>query len=422
MFRLKLTFAIVIAVVSSVHLPKGLISHPETGLFFQHIGRLAPNERVMNVSIIIPIPISGCYLVPLGIAKSMPVCSYLFNSSDSIDHHTRVKRDPFGWILGGGALIVGTINSIAITELRSQIVSDANKLRDLQSEVKAYGANLITIRDGTIALGRELKDTQTLLTEQSKAIIALENNDAALNQSIAYLAREQQKIRNRLESSLLYQSLMEMYEDRPSLLFLAPSDINFIIAKIFEEAKLNYTTLYAHLPTLEAIRTLLTFQAISFHSSATYNASFPDEIGRFIITSYFALPQPDVYYNVFRLTTIPFFNNDIFMKLSHIPLYIAQHISNNCTIEWNSDEVHLCRFGTVTVCKDIPSIGNGVMTNLCIEQILNNGNLTTCRYAPVPAAHSFRVKLLDSWWAISSKSNITCLKQPIAPTVLMSEV
>lgn len=135
-----------------------------------------------------------------------------------------------------------------------------------------------------------------------------------------------------------------------------------------------------------------------------------------------SLPQPNVYYNVFRLTTIPFSVNGEFLKLTRIPIYFAQHINSSNTIEWTSDEVHLCRFGTITVCKDIPSIGNGVMNNQCVEQILNNQNLTTCRYEPVPSAHSFRVKLMQSWWAISTESNITCLKQPIIPTVLAAEV
>ncbi len=422
MFLFNLTFMITIAIVSSIHLPKGIISHPETGLFFQHIGRLAPNERVMNLSMIIPISLSGCYLIPLGIAKSMPACSHLFHWPQSTDHSARLKRDPFGWLMGGAALVVGTINTVAITELRSQILSEANKLRDLQSQVKSHGTALISIRDGAISLGRELKETQNLMTDQSKAIFRLESNDAALNESIAYLAREQQKLHLRQENSLLYQSLIEIFEDRPSLLFLAPSDLTFVIANIFQEAKLNYTALYGHLPTLEAIRMLLTFQAISFHPSTTYNTSTADEIGRFIITNYFALPEPDVYYNVFRLITIPFFHNGIFIKLARIPLYIAQHINNSNTIEWNSDETYLCRFGMVTVCKDVPSIGNGVMTSGCIEQILNNGNLSACQYEPIPSSHSFRVKLIDSWWAISAESEITCLKQPLVPTVLMSEV
>jgi hypothetical protein len=413
---------IFIGIVSSIHLPQGLISHPETGLFFQYVGQLAPNERVMNLSMAIPITISGCYLIPLDIAKSMAPCSNLFHLPQSTDHQNRFKRDPLGWILGGSALVIGTVNSIAIGELRSQITDYANKLQDLQSKVELNGATLITVRDGVISIGKELKATQNLLTDQSKAIAQLEHNDAALNESIAYLAREQQQLHLRQENSLLYQSLIEMYEDRPSLLFMAPSDMSYVIAKVFEEAQLNYTTLYGHLPTIEAIRMLLVFQSLTFHASTTYKATEPDEIGRFIITNYFALPQPNVYFNVFRLTTIPFFNNGEFIKLTHIPMYIAQHINNSNTIEWTSDEINLCHFSTITICKDIPSIGNGVMNSRCIEQILNNYNLTTCRYEAVPSAHSFRVKLMQSWWAISSESNITCLKQPIIPTVLASEV
>jgi hypothetical protein len=145
---------------------------------------------------------------------------------------------------------------------------------------------------------------------------------------------------------------------------------------------------------------LLTFQAIPFHPSTTYNASNPAEIGRFIITNCFALPQPDVFYNVFRLSTIPFFTNGLFIKLECIPLYIAQHMNNNNTIEWNSDEINSYRVGIITICKDIPSIGNGIMTSHCVEQILNNDRLTACRYEPVPSVHSFRVKLMNSWWAI----------------------
>ena len=186
-----------------------------------------------------------------------------------------------------------------------------------------------------------MKATQTLLADQNKAITQLQNNDATLNESIAYLAREQQQLHIRQQNSLLYQSLIEMYEDRPSLLFLAPSDLSFVIAKVFEEAQLNYTTLYEHLPTIEAIRILLVFQSMSFHPSTTYNTTDPDEIGRFIITNYFALPQQNVYYHVFRLTTIPFFNNGEFIKLTRIPIYIAQHINNSNTIEWTSDEIHV---------------------------------------------------------------------------------
>jgi hypothetical protein len=220
MFLFNLTFVIIIVVISSVHLPTGFISHPETGLFFQHVGRLAPNERVMNLSTIVPMSLSGCYLIPLNIAKSMPTCRHLFNWSQSSDQPTRSKRDPFGWIMGGGALIVGAINTVAISELRSQIVSESNNLRHLHAKVTLYGTTLITVRDGTISLGRELKETQKLITDQSKAIIRLENNDAALNESIVYLAREQQRLHLRLENSLLYQSLIEMYEDHLIVCFL----------------------------------------------------------------------------------------------------------------------------------------------------------------------------------------------------------
>jgi len=105
-------------------------------------------------------------------------------------------------------------------------------------------------------------------------------------------------------------------------LFIAPTDSSFVIAKVFEEAQLNYTTLYEYLPAIEAIRMLLVFQSVSCHSSTTYHATDSNEIGRFIIINYLALPQPNVYYNVFRLTTMPFFNNGEFSK---VDAYTNQH-------------------------------------------------------------------------------------------------
>ncbi|CAF1169857.1 unnamed protein product [Rotaria sordida] len=140
----------------------------------------------------------------------MPACSYLFNWSQSADHLARFKRDPLSWFMSGGALVVGAMNTVAITGLRSQIINEANKLRDLQSQVAVHGTTLITIRDDAISLGRELKETQNLIKDQNKMINKLELNDAALNESIAYLANEQQKINIRHENSLLYQSFIEI--------------------------------------------------------------------------------------------------------------------------------------------------------------------------------------------------------------------
>ena len=124
----QLFFMMFIAIVSSIHLPEGMISHPETGLFFQHVGQLAPNERVMNLSMVIPTSSSGCYLIPLEIAKSIPSCYNLFHLPKSSNNNTRIKRDPFGWIMSGSALVIGTVNSVAISDIRSQIKDYANQM------------------------------------------------------------------------------------------------------------------------------------------------------------------------------------------------------------------------------------------------------------------------------------------------------
>ena len=152
------------------------------------MGRLAPNERVMNLSMIVQISTSGCYLIPLHIAKSMAPCGHLFHSSKLDGHRTRLKRYPFGWIMGGGALVVGAINTVAITDLRGQIQDYAERLRGLQSKVETSSATLISVRDGTILIAKELKATQESLTDHGKAIVQLENNDNVLNESIAFLA------------------------------------------------------------------------------------------------------------------------------------------------------------------------------------------------------------------------------------------
>ena len=67
---------------------------------------------------------------------------------------------------------------------------------------------------------------------------------------------------------------------------------------------------------------MLIRQQLDFIPSSQYTAQNSQDMGRLVITSFFAIPQQEeTSFYVYKLLAVPFFHNNESIQLSQIPRY-----------------------------------------------------------------------------------------------------
>ena len=381
------------------------VAHPETGLFLDYIGQYTPSEKIIHNSAIFPMTTATCHFLPLSAAENIPSCNITIK---------RRKRfiDPISLGVGVVSLGMSVTNSIQIGNLQQEVALVESTLSKLSQTVEIHGAHLTKLSLQQIEITAELQKTQKAIND---IIPILDSHATAINTLKAGL----EQLYLRVKHSFLYLAITQICRNDLTLSFLQPEDVHKVVYEVIKLGNLTFNSYPGSLPIVQIITKLLVRQQIDFIPRSQYitedsleEIDDPDEIGRLVITSFFAVPrQEQTSFHVYRLVTIPFFYKNETMELTQMPQYWAIDPTNNNTMEWHDPGKSGCDLQLMTTCRDTPLIRT-ISTDNCFDQIIEEVSLSGCHTTRVPTSSYFYRQLRDNFWITSSPAPIHCLKIP----------
>ncbi|CAF4309821.1 unnamed protein product, partial [Rotaria magnacalcarata] len=164
----------------------------------------------------------------------------------------------------------------------------------------------------------------------------------------------------------------------------------------------------SHFQTLNTLKTGI--EQIDFIPSSQYKNQNPQEIGRLVITSFFAVPQQEqTSFQVYKLLAMPYLHKNRTIQLSHIPRYWAINPTDNTTMEWHDPEESGCNLQSMTSCRDTPPLRT-ISKDSCLGQIIGSLPLSSCHTKYASHSGVFVRQLTDNVWVTSSSESLHCLK------------
>ncbi|CAF0733316.1 unnamed protein product [Adineta steineri] len=244
----------------------------------------------------------------------------------------------------------------------------------------------------------------------------LNSHSAAIN----HLKADVEQLQIQLQHSFLYLAITQISRNDLTLAFLLPQDIHKVVYHVIKEGNLTFNAYPGSLSVDQIITKLLVRQQIDFIPSSQYTPDDPDyvdtldEIGRLVITSFFAVPrQEQTPFHTYKLVTVPIFQENEAIQLAGIPRYWAINLANNMTIEWHNPEESGCDLRIMPSCRDTPPFRK-ISKDTCLNQILEMLPLSKCETKSFPADKYFLQQLRDNLWITSSRKPIHCVRIPRA--------
>lgn len=375
-----------------------LLLHPETSLFLDYVGLYTPSETIIHTSAIFPMTAATCYFLPLSAAEKISSCNITTK---------RRKRfvDVISLAVGSASLAVSVSNSLQIGKLQQQVMLVENSLSKVSQITEIHGTQLARLSLKHIEVTEELQVTQKALNDM---IPVLNSHSAAINNfKVGF-----EDLRIQMQHSFLYLAITQICRNDLTLSFLSPGDIHKIVSTVIKEGNLTFNSYPGSLPVVHIITKLLVRQQIDFVVSDLEMVDNPEEIGRLVITSYFAVPrQEQLPFYIYKLVTIPFFHENETIELTQIPRYWAINPVNNITLEWHNPEESGCDLGLMTSCRDTPPFRT-ISKETCFGQIIKRLPISRCRTTPAAADKYFLRQLRDNLWITSSSASVHCVKMP----------
>ena len=254
------------------------IAHPESGLFLDYVGPYLPSQAVIHSTALFPMTASTCYLLPLSAAEKIPSCNLTL---------PRPKRlVPFIISLGVGALNLGlsVSNTIQMGSLQKEIALVEKSLSDLSQQTQIIGAQLVQAQSGQFRIVEQLQMTQQLI-ESTVPII----NDHS--QALNTLQTQFSLIQTQMQNSFLFQAIIQIFRNDLTLAFFEPHDLHRVVYDVIHQGNLTFNPHFGSLPLAHIVTQLLIRQQLDFIPSSNYQTAQSSEIGRLVITSYFAVPR-----------------------------------------------------------------------------------------------------------------------------------
>ncbi|CAF3285284.1 unnamed protein product [Rotaria sp. Silwood2] len=206
--------------------------------------------------------------------------------------------------------------------------------------------------------------------------------------------------------------MTKIFRNELNLDFLLPDDLRKVVYNVADEGILTFHHYHGSIPLAQIITNLLVRQQADFVPRSQYTTENSQEIGRLIITNFFAVPQQDqMPFYTYKLLTIPFFHDNKTIQLAQMPRYWAINPADNTTMEWHNPEESGCNLQLMTTCRDTPPIRT-ISKDSCFDQIIERLPLSRCQTIPVPTAKYFVQQLRDNFWITSSSGPMHCMKIP----------
>jgi hypothetical protein len=345
-----------------------------------------------------------CHFLPLSAAKLIISCDI-----------TKKRTKRFIPLIAVGIAVAGVglsgTNAVLTAMLYEQVAHVENSLSSLSKTVELYGAQLTKISSKHIEIIEELEATQKALDDMMPVI-------KSHSEAIQILKTDLERLHVQFQQSFLYSAITQIYENKLTLSFLSPEDVYKVVYHVIKQGNLTFNSYPESLPIVQIITKLLVQQQIDFIPSSHYMTDDseamdnPGEIGRLVITSYFAVPkQTHTPFFIYKLVTIPFYHANEVIELVQIPRYWGIDPANNTTMEWYNRDESDCDIQLMTSCRNNPPIRT-ISEDTCLGEIIESVPLSKCQTTPVPADKYFIRQLRDNLWITSSSKPIHCVKIP----------
>ena len=379
---------------------KNIIAHPETGLFLNFVGLYRPSHAIIHNSAIFPMTTATCHFIPLSAAENIPSCNVTGRRSK--------RAAPILIALGvGAAAAIGlsASNSIQALHLQKQVAVVEQSLSKFANTMQIHGAYLAEIGSNQIKIIEELDRTQKALNAMGPILNS--HTDAIKKLVVGY-----QELRMEFSRSFLYSAMNEIFRNQLTLAYLSPDDLHKAVYDIIERGNLTFNGLQGSTPIAQIITQLLVRQQVDFVPSTQYITANQDEIGRLVITNYFAVSQREqASFYIYKLVTIPFFYHNKTVTLAQMPQYWGINPTDNSTIEWHDPKEFGCELQLMTTCRDTPPFRT-IRKDSCFGEILEGLSPTKCQTISFPFSPYFLRQLQDNLVVTSSYKPMHCLKTP----------
>ena len=90
------------------------------------------------------------------------------------------------------------------------------------------------------------------------------------------------------------------------------------------------------------INNLLIAQHLTFILLTAYDTDNTNEIGRLIFTNSFGIPRPNISYSIYEVKSVPYFVQNVFVRVVELPLYIGQCIEDETFLEFYAEDIIKC--------------------------------------------------------------------------------
>lgn len=379
---------------------KNIIAHPETGLFLNFVGLYRPSHAVIHNSAIFPMTTATCHFIPLSAAENIPSCNVTGR------RFKRAAHVPI--VLGVGvaaAIGMSASNSFQELNLQKQVAVVEQSLLKFRNTMQIQGAYLAEIGPNQVKIIEELDRTQKALNAMGPILSS--HTDAIKNLVVGY-----QELRMEFSRSFLYSAMNDIFRSRLTLAYLSPDDLHKAVYDVIERGNLTFNGLQGSTPIAQIVTQLLVRQQVDFVPSAQYIATNHDEIGRLVITNYFAVSQREqTSFYIYKLVTIPFFYHNKTVTLAQMPQYWGINPTDNSTIEWHDPKESGCELQLMTTCRDTPPFRT-IRKDTCFGEIVEGLSPTKCQTISFPFSPYFLRQLQDNLVVTSSHKPMHCLKTP----------
>ena len=383
-----------------------IIAHPETGVFLNYIGTYRPSERIVHASAIFPMTTATCHFLPLSASEKIPSCSVTARRNKRV---VGIVAGIVGGVIGVCAAFAGLGMSIANTiqneNLQEQIALMDTSLTKFSKMLDIHQGQLAKITAKHIELTDQLQVTQKAINDIVPVI-------SAHSTAIDSLRTDVEQLKFRMQNSFLHLGISQISRNELTLAFLSPEDIHKVVHRVIKEGNLTFNSYHGSLPVVQIVTKLLVRQQIDFVPRSLYTPIDREEIGRLVITSFFAVPQyKHAPFYVYKLVTVPLLQENGAVQLAELPKYWAINPARNLTIEWNNPEESRCDLGLMTSCRDTPPFRK-ISKDTCIDQIMKKVSLSKCHITSIPTSEYFLRRLKDNLWVTSSLKPMRCVKIP----------
>nr|ARJ54444.1 envelope fusion glycoprotein [Adineta vaga] len=379
-----------------------ITAHPETGLFLDYTGVYTPAEAIIHKSVVFPMTTTTCHFLPLSAVEIIPSCNITIKRNK---RYASTVISVINLFAGDASLGMSIYNSMQTAHLQEQITLVQGSLTKFSKMVDIHQGQLVKLTEKHIELTDQLQVTQKAPND---LIPVINSHSNAIN----YLKTDVENLKIEFKKSFLYSAISQISRDELTLSFLSPDDIHKVAYYVIREGNLTFNSYPGFIPVIQIITKLIVRQQIEFVPSSLYSPANQEEIGRLVITSFFAVPKrKQTPFNVYKIVKTPLVQGNEAYQLAEVPTYWAINPVNNFTFEWQNPHESGCDFRFMTSCRDTPPF-HQVPRDTCLDQILRKLPVSMCQTTSIPAEKYFLRQPRGNVWITSSSQSIHCMRIP----------